>query len=126
MIAAALERRAALIAALHAEGTTCYRLFHGATEGWPGVVAERYGPILLVSSWGARIAEDQAARWAAEASEAVGTPLVGVWNHRGPPPCLPRCEVPPDPVGTELELAVDVRPRHRGNDPLLFLDFRAG
>ncbi|MBA2321964.1 MAG: class I SAM-dependent methyltransferase [Deltaproteobacteria bacterium] len=51
---------------------------------------------------------------------------MGVWNHRGPPPYLPPADFPADPIGMERGLTVDVRPRHRGNDPLLFLDFRAG
>ena len=33
---------------LHAEGTDCYRLFHGAVEGRPGLTVDVYGALLLV------------------------------------------------------------------------------
>ena len=47
----ALRQRRNLIEALHAEGTNCYRLFHGAVEGLPGLAVDRYGPVLLVQTW---------------------------------------------------------------------------
>lgn len=122
LLRGALHRREAALARWHAEGTTCYRLFHGATEGVPGLAVDRYGPVLLVQTWRAPLEPGDL-----EAIAAVAGPdLVPVWNHRGrerggsPAPELH------DPVGTELGLAFDVRPRHRGIDPLLFLDLRAG
>ncbi len=42
-----LRARAELLPTLHAEGTDCYRLFHGATEGLPGCTLDRYGDLLL-------------------------------------------------------------------------------
>jgi 23S rRNA (cytosine1962-C5)-methyltransferase len=122
----ALAHRGALLARLHGEDTTCYRLFHGATEGFPGLAADRYGAIFLLQSWGERPPDDLAARWAALASEAVGASLTPVWNHRGSPPFRPPVVLPPQLRGTEAGLSLDVQPRHRGADPLVFLDFRAG
>ena len=56
---------------------------------------------------------------------------VHYWNHRGEKGPYQRFHETDDerlhsPVGHELGLAYDVRPRHRGKDPLLFLDLRAG
>ena len=40
------SRSQTLLPSLHAEGTDCYRLFHGATEGEPGCTLERFGDLL--------------------------------------------------------------------------------
>lgn len=43
-VRAAVQTRAAtLLPSFHAEGTDCYRLFHGAVEGSPGCTLDRYG-----------------------------------------------------------------------------------
>ena len=47
----ALDLRAELLPQLRADKTDCYRLFHGATEGRPGLAVDRYGPQLLVQTW---------------------------------------------------------------------------
>ncbi len=56
-----------------------------------------------------------------------------MWNHRGSGAGRSFASHCPDPPGDpdawrgrELGLHYDVRPRHRGQDPLLFLDLRAG
>jgi 23S rRNA (cytosine1962-C5)-methyltransferase len=122
----ALSARADRLPAWHAEGTDCYRLLHGAVEGAPGVAVDRYGPVLLVQTWRDPVDPAELPILADQASEAVGARLVPVWNHRGPDPApvLP-ADLPEDPIGHELGLAYDARPRHRGQDPLLFLDLRA-
>ena len=48
---AALDHRQDLISELHAQGTDCYRLFHGSQEGAGGLTIDRYGPQLLVQSF---------------------------------------------------------------------------
>lgn len=133
-LTSALSGRADLLAALHAEDTTCYRLLHGATEGAPGTTVDRYGPILLVQTW----REPLGAEELGGIEEIVGQhlrDLVLVYNHRAPgrrkgqTPDYERWHapvIPDEPVGTELGLRYDVRPRHRGADPLLFVDLRAG
>ncbi len=124
----ALDARRALFESLHAEATDCYRLFHGATEGRPGLSVDRYGPILLVQSWGEPL-EEGALELIEEIVEgALGLGLKGIWNHRGKRDGVDeRSAIGPEaPVGLELGVRYDVRPRHRGNDPLLFLDLRAG
>jgi 23S rRNA (cytosine1962-C5)-methyltransferase len=127
-LAAALARRGDLLARLSAETTDCVRLLHGVVEDAPGVTVDRYGPILLVQTWREPLAEGELDALTAIVNAALGTTLVPCWNHRGdgpggsarPDPALDA------PIGHELGLAYDVRPRHRGEDPLLFLDLRVG
>ncbi len=123
----AVDRRRGLLMSLHAERTTCYRLLHGTVEGAPGVTVDRYGDVLLVQTWREPIDRAVIAHIADIAVEAIGADVEIVWNHRAPPidfdvhwPWTPR-----DVIGHELGVAYDVRPRHRGRDPLLFLDLRA-
>jgi 23S rRNA (cytosine1962-C5)-methyltransferase len=121
---AALDRRADLIAGL--PETDCYRLLHGAVEGWPGLTVDRYGPLLVVQTFRAPL--DAGEREALLAVYAdLG--LLPIFRHRGREPAeMPRPEAAAlaDHVGRELGLSYRIRAEHRGQDPLLFLDFRAG
>jgi 23S rRNA (cytosine1962-C5)-methyltransferase len=131
LLASALDRRKPLLGRLGAEGTDCYRLFHGIAEGHPGLAIDRYGPILLLSTWREPLEEGEVERIHAAIEEGLGTKLAAVWNHRNKERGVPFSRfhdpaIPETPVGRELGLRYDVRPRHRGLDPLLFLDFRAG
>lgn len=127
LLAAAIDRRGPLLERLAAEGTDCVRLLHGATEGAPGVAVDRYGPVLLVQTWRQPLTDVDGLFAAAE--HLPGLERL-VWNHR------PRGRGAPEhpgvdtggggAVGHEQGLAYDVTPRHRGRDPLLFLDLRAG
>jgi 23S rRNA (cytosine1962-C5)-methyltransferase len=174
-LARALVRRSALLARLHVEGTDCYRLFHGAAEGRPGLAVDRYGPVLLVQTWRAPLGAGDLDRIAGAVATGTGLDLAPAWRHRGaadepetrpadvstaaPMPVSPRttvgdrpCDTAParredipgaaspyqapalaapdprlsEPVACELGVWYDVRPLHRGQDPLLFLDLRAG
>jgi 23S rRNA (cytosine1962-C5)-methyltransferase len=124
-----LDRRSELIEALQREGTDCFRAFHGANEGAPGVAIDVYGPILLVQTWRSPIDVAQLEALAAAASETLQRPLTPVLNHRADSNApFTRWHDPPlpaSPRGTEGGLSLDVRPRHRGRDPLFFLDLRA-
>ncbi|MBP3865272.1 MAG: SAM-dependent methyltransferase, partial [Pseudomonas sp.] len=55
---AALDNRKDLLPELHAQGTDCYRLFHGSQEGAGGLTIDRYGPQLLVQSFHQRLERD--------------------------------------------------------------------
>jgi 23S rRNA (cytosine1962-C5)-methyltransferase len=130
---AAIDRRADLVARVHGESTDCYRLLHGVTEGAPGVTIDRYGPVLLIQTW--RTSLTMGARDAIHrlATDALGTDLVPIWRSRGGGPAgvdaagdTADYAAVGSPVGLEFGLAYDVRPFHRGQDPLLFLDLRAG
>jgi 23S rRNA (cytosine1962-C5)-methyltransferase len=128
IFAAAVDRRRSLLERLTAEGTDCVRLLHGIVEGAPGIAVDRYGPVLLVQTWREPLADGELDALTAIASDAVGVPLAPCWNHRGEGPGgSARADPVLDaPIGHELGIAYDVRPRHRGQDPLLFLDLRAG
>ena len=135
LLRSALERRVDLLASLADEGTDCVRLLHGTVEGAPGVAVDRYGPVLLVQTWRRPLEAGELEALVGLASEVLGAELVGVWNHRAPSRRSGRApdyglfhevELPEEVWGTERSLRHDVRPRHHGHDPLLFLDLRAG
>lgn len=129
-LASALTRRKDLLTALAAEGTDCMRLLHGIAEDAPGTTVDRYGSVLLVQTWREPLEEGELEALGATANTALapflgGSTLVPVWNHRGEGSYssdLPSSEEAF--LGRELGLSYDVRPRTRGQDPLLFLDFR--
>lgn len=125
-IAAAIERRRALLAALAAEQTDCVRLFHGAVEGHPGLAIDRYGPVLLAQSWGTPLEPALRETITTVVREALALDLAPAFVERG----RGGARFGDDPrlahaIGHELGLAYDVRPSHSGQDPLLFLDLRA-
>ncbi|UJR78670.1 class I SAM-dependent rRNA methyltransferase [Sandaracinus amylolyticus] len=132
LVARAIERRGALLSRLEREETDCVRLFHGATEGVPGLAIDRYGPVLLAQTWRDPLEPGALEQVHAVVTRALGIDLAPCWNHRGPSrkegvrgsdtsdPRLHAAE------GRELGARYDVRPRHRGQDPLLFLDLRVG
>lgn len=124
----ATARRAALLGRLEAEGTDCYRILHGVTEGCPGLAVDRYGPVLLIQTWREPLAETEIGWLVEAAQEGLNTSLVPAYRHRGPGagPQVTNGEGLLEPVGHELGASYDVRPHHRGQDPLLFLDLRSG
>ncbi len=118
----ALGARADLIADLTSELTDCYRLFHGAAEGRPGLTIDRYGPVFLAQTWDEKLSADELRVFL----DAAGD-LTPVYNHRKKPVDFD-AHFPVEPFaaeGQELGMTYDARPRHRGQDPLLYLDFRA-
>jgi len=124
----ALVQREPLLTALHSDNTDCYRIFHGAVEGRPGLAVDRYGPVLLFQTWREPLGRDEVLAWTARVNAHLGLDLAPVHNHRRKPidfeahwPHADEALV----LGHEQGLSFDVRPRHRGQDPLLFLDLRA-
>ncbi len=59
LLETALQRRKPLLEALHAEGTDCFRLFHGVAEGLPGLTIDRYGPLLLAQTFREPLSPDE-------------------------------------------------------------------
>lgn len=124
----AWERRAGL--GLERDDTDTYRTFHGIAEGWPGLAIDRFGPLLLVQTF--REPLDARAWDAIEAwCDATLAIPFRVLNHRGPG-VVDRGIPAPDPPALaehrarELGLVYRIRARHRGVDPWLFPDLRAG
>lgn len=128
-LAAALGARAELLETLGAD-TDCVRLLHGAVEGAPGVTIDRYGPVLLVQTWRAPLAPGTLEALHRVAADVLQAELLPVWNHRargaGPYAAWHDPDLPETLLGREHGLRFDVHPRHRGQDPLLFLDLRVG
>ena len=130
---AALARRQTLLAELHAQGSDCYRLFHGSQEGAAGLTIDRYGPQLLVQSFHQPLERDVLSDVFAICLEVLGLHLLEVYNDRSQANSrIDRSDLrhTPEPaaladlVGHEWGLNYRVRARHAGQDPLLFLDLR--
>jgi len=126
----ALHNRETLIERCHQEGTTCYRLFHGAVERWPSVTIDRYGDTLLFQTWRSDLNDEVVGQMADFIEEKLDHRFYIVWADRRKRGQVERhCvgdEPPTELTATELGLTYRVDPIHRGIDPLLFLDFRAG
>ncbi|WP_110968910.1 class I SAM-dependent rRNA methyltransferase [Pseudomonas huaxiensis] len=130
---AALDSRQPLLAELHAQGTDCYRLFHGSQEGVPGLTADRYGPQLMVQSFHQTLERDALLDLHTSIEQSLGQPLQLVYNDRSRGNSrIDRQDTVyqateqalADTVGHEWGLNYRVRGRHAGQDPLLFLDLR--
>jgi 23S rRNA (cytosine1962-C5)-methyltransferase len=130
---AALIQRQALLAELHAQGTDCYRLFHGSQEGAPGLTIDRYGRQLLIQSFHQPLDQALLPDLLGQVEAALGEPLLLVYNDRsGGNSRIDRSQGAHQPddaalvdlVGREWDLNYRVRGRHPGQDPLLFLDLR--
>ena len=120
----AIERRRSLLERWAREETDCVRLFHGIAEGRPGLTVDGYGPVLLVQTWREPLAEGELDAIARAVERGIGAPLIPCWNHRGEQESAGHDPQLDEAIGRELGARYDVRPRHRGQDPLLFLDFR--
>ena len=119
---AAHERRQPWLSAL--EDTTAYRLFHGAVEGTPGLTVDRYGPVLVQSFRALDPRRARPRRLRRDPARDRGARR----NHRGRPTVAGALAGAALDSHTVLEdgLRFAFQARHRGIDPWLFLDFRAG
>jgi 23S rRNA (cytosine1962-C5)-methyltransferase len=133
LLATAFANRADLLARLHAEDTTCYRLFHGSVEGAAGLTIDRYGDLLLVQTFHAPASPERLAAIAAfYVRELPGLTLVyndrSATNSRVRNPLegkvLEAAELPR--IAHEMGVQYVIQARHAGQDPWLFLDLRAG
>ena len=118
----ALEARRELRARLEAEGTDAWRLFHGISEGRPGLAVDRYGPLLLAQGFREELAASDLEALGRVAAD-LGLELA-VWR-RGVPGSGPAPEEP-GLLCHEQGQVFRIADRPRGLDPYLFLDFRAG
>jgi 23S rRNA (cytosine1962-C5)-methyltransferase len=130
---AALAHRQPLLAELHAQGTDCYRLFHGSQEGAGGLTIDRYGPQLLVQSFHSSLERDALLEAQHLVNQQLGIDTLLVYNDRSQghsridrsdPVYQAQPEALADLLGHEWGLNYRVRARHAGQDPLLFLDLR--
>jgi 23S rRNA (cytosine1962-C5)-methyltransferase len=130
-VGAALATRGPLLAALHAERTDCYRLFHGATEGMPGLTLDRYNELLVLNTFREPppgLLEELADVHAAVSEALPGVDLAPVYwcdRRRGAPGGGPAPALPAVHHSSELGLRYLIDVPGQGRDPGLFLDFRA-
>jgi len=130
---AALAARAPLAAELAREDTDAFRLFHGVAEGIPGLTIDRYGALVLAQTFRAPLDAGAVAALEAHLRARLGPDLAFVYNHRAKKPResfdlwhRPDARALGDFVCRELGVRYRIRARHRGLDPWLFLDLRAG
>ncbi len=130
----ARERRGDLAAQLARESTDCFRVLHGLTEGRPGLSIDLYGRLLLVQTFREPLVAGELERIEGIVrAQRPGAELALAWNHRANWPRepfehwhQPAPEALEEHVATELGVRYAIRARHRGQDPWLFLDLRAG
>ncbi|MBL8755372.1 MAG: class I SAM-dependent methyltransferase [Planctomycetes bacterium] len=128
----AIGTRADLLGRLHADGTDCYRLLHGIAEGQEGLTVDRYGPLLLLQTFRAPLPGSAVDALHAAAERELGCTLLPVHNHRGGPaaadhvPHTPTTAALAEHLAHERGVRFVQQARHRGQDPWLFLDLRAG
>jgi 23S rRNA (cytosine1962-C5)-methyltransferase len=120
----ALAARAILLQELAAESTDCLRLFHGAAEGREGLAIDRYGPLVLVQTFRGPLASVERAAVASLLRERMPETEELAFVDRGND--APPEEDSKEHVCREFGTAYFIRARHRGKDPWLFLDLRAG
>lgn len=133
LILAAYDTRSTLLERLHLEGTNAYRLFHGTNEGVPGLTVDRYGELLLVQSFHQSLSEIDLQVIKDVYSELLTSPFIFVYNDRSSANSRysnrlvegEREEANRSFVFQELGVNYAVKARHKGQDPYLFLDFRA-
>lgn len=133
LIDEALSRREALLSQLESEHTDAYRLFHGTVEGVEGLTVDRYGPQLLVQTFRDPIGEPELEVIQTQVEKAFKRSFLLVYNHRGGHSRhisfsrwhVPSSEALEPTLCREHGISYQVMGRHRGRDPLLYLDFRA-
>lgn len=127
----AMESRKELIEELEAEQTDTYRLFHGAVEGLPGLVVDRYGRHVLIQTFRQTLAPEEIQTVVDTVCAHLDERPAFFYNDRSGKSFM---NIPidgePDPrvpmVCKEMGVKFRVMARHGGQDPLLFVDFRAG
>lgn len=129
----ALERRRPLLERLAAEGTDCCRLFHGVAEGAPGLTVDRYAGLLLLQTFRDPLSAPELEELLGALAKKLPWPLAAAYNHRGKKPAesfdlwhKPAAEALLEQTCAENGVKFLIRARHRGIDPWLFLDLRAG
>lgn len=110
------ERRAPLRRQLEDEDTDCWRCFHGATEGYPGLSVDRYGESFLAQSFHGSLGAPEVR----ELRDYFGERLYLRDRTARPEEEAEVVEA----LAREFGLSYRVGLQHRGIDPWLFLDFR--
>ncbi len=129
LIQAALIRRRSLLENLQAESSDCYRLFHGINEGVPGLTVDRYGPQLLIQTFHEPVSSGDCELIHAAVEAFLNCSLEMLYSDRSSANSRRSDDYRVDSwegVAHELGISYRVKGKHKGQDPLLFLDMRAG
>ncbi len=136
LIELAFSKREILFKTLHDEKTDTYRIFHGVNEGQAGVTIDRYGSQVLVQSFYETLREDELLTIEKAIHKGLGFEASLVYNDRSSgknPESRISKNNPEKPIAenepcfsNEIGIQHAVRADYQGQDPLLFLDMRAG
>lgn len=132
-LSTAYIQRHALISQLHDEKTNAYRLFHGINEGKPGLTVDRYGELILIQTFHQSLDDDERQQIETFYSEILSYPHFFVYNDRSASNSRylnrfdsgDQSKLAQNIIFQELGVNYLAQARHKGQDPLLFLDFRA-
>lgn len=133
LLSNAYIQRQALITSLHNENTRAYRLFHGTNEGCSGLTIDRYGELILIQTFHQGLCDDEFQQIQDFYSSHLSYSHFCVYNDRSAANSRylnrfdrgDQSEVTKDVIFQELGVNYLAQGRHKGQDPLLFLDFRA-
>lgn len=128
----AWSNRQTLIHSLHESNTDCYRLFHGTVEGVAGMTVDRYGDALLVQTFHQSLSAQALSVIESFYQKCEGVPAEIYYNDRSLPGSRYNNALPAEMASSakasrtihELGVKFVSKIRHRGQDPLLFLDLR--
>lgn len=122
-ISKAIDNRKSFIEKCHQENTNCYRLFHGTVEGEPGLTVDKYGEQILIQSFHQELTQNDL-----DALSEFFTIDHLFYHPRVKGKKTGRQIIRGSfdaPDAKELGTKYHCDMSHQGQDPLLFLDFRA-
>ncbi len=130
LIEKAIEKRHPLIKRLHKEDTDAYRIFHGTVEGREGLTIDRYGPQVMVQTFHEPLAPGELNLIEHCLKQSLGIDPLMVYHDRSSRQGSARSRQHNTLSQTprncrEMGVRYTIQAFHRGQDPLLFLDFRA-
>ncbi len=120
----ALQRREELVLALLKEQTDAFRLFHGTNEGRGGLTVDRYGDQVLIQTFHEPITAKEQAM--VEDVVCARFPEITQVTYKNRSKKTKSDSEQHITVCREMGVTYTIRSRHKGQDPLLFLDLRAG
>jgi 23S rRNA (cytosine1962-C5)-methyltransferase len=138
LIQNSISSRSKLLEKLHNENTNAYRLFHGINDDWEGLNIDRYGDSILIQTFREALTKNdlEDIKEIVYEQMSIYSPNKKsfiVYNHRGGNKEKdvifdnPTLEQDLEKrVFQEMGLNYIYQGRHRGQDPFLFLDMRAG
>ena len=131
LINTAFQVRSNLIKKLDAEETDTWRIFHGVNEGRPGLTIDKYGPQVLIRTFRQPLSQPEIAEIKTVVSSHLGFSPYFVYNHRSGKkvrniPLAGEQDAQTPLICKEMGVKYRIIGFHRGLDPLLFIDLRAG